>query len=228
MGTSYLPAELQLLLSRLLDENEGRRDQAESAQVDLPSVTARSFPPSSGIFGNAQAGCWSIALSGGWADDVDNGGGSLSFLSSLLPNPTTFTLTFRRVDPRPRLRRFLPRTDVFTYTGSGGTLLSVRPHPFPSSPSSLSLPGRLTLLSFPFIHLRSQGTKNQPKNLRVAPQTFDQSFDHSFNAALKVSSPKPFPLLSQHRSTTKPKPEKERRVGADSFSSPSLLHPLSS
>ncbi|KAL7413436.1 PUA-like domain-containing protein, partial [Mrakia frigida] len=93
-------------------------------------------PPSSGIFGNAQAGCWSIALSGGWADDVDNG-------------------------------------DVFTYTGSGGTLLS--------------------------------GTKNQPKNLRVAPQTFDQSFDHSFNAALKKScdTGKPVRVIRGYKNPSK-------------------------
>lgn len=33
-----------------------------------------------------------------------------------------------------------------------------------------------------------KGTKQNPKNLRTAPQTFDQSFDWSFNAALKVRS----------------------------------------
>lgn len=32
-----------------------------------------------------------------------------------------------------------------------------------------------------------KGTKQNPKNLRTAPQTFDQSFEHSTNASLKVS-----------------------------------------
>lgn len=33
-----------------------------------------------------------------------------------------------------------------------------------------------------------KGTKNAPKNLRTAPQTKDQSFDHNYNAALKKSA----------------------------------------
>lgn len=33
-----------------------------------------------------------------------------------------------------------------------------------------------------------KGTKTAPKNLRTAPQTFDQSFDNTMNAALKVRS----------------------------------------
>ena len=59
-----------------------------SVSYPRPSSSPSSLPPSSGIAGNATVGCWSIALSGGWADDVDNG-------------------------------------ELFTYTGSGGTNLSV-------------------------------------------------------------------------------------------------------
>lgn len=33
-----------------------------------------------------------------------------------------------------------------------------------------------------------KGTKQNPKNLRTAPQTSDQSFQNSYNAALKVST----------------------------------------
>ncbi|KAF9069050.1 PUA-like domain-containing protein [Rhodocollybia butyracea] len=64
-------------------------------------------------------GAYSVALSGGYDDDVDEG-------------------------------------YAFTYTGSGGRDL--------------------------------KGTKAAPKNLRTAPQSSDQSFDNSFNAALKRSS----------------------------------------
>lgn len=34
-----------------------------------------------------------------------------------------------------------------------------------------------------------KGTKQNPKNLRTAPQTSHQSFDNPLNAALKVSLP---------------------------------------
>ncbi|KAF7784342.1 hypothetical protein Agabi119p4_507 [Agaricus bisporus var. burnettii] len=71
-----------------------------------------------GISGGRQ-GAYSVALSGGYDDDVDLGYG-------------------------------------FTYTGSGGRDL--------------------------------HGTKDKPKNLRTAPQSSDQSFEHSFNQMLKVSS----------------------------------------
>ncbi|KAE9411098.1 hypothetical protein BT96DRAFT_983739 [Gymnopus androsaceus JB14] len=64
-------------------------------------------------------GAYSVALSGGYDDDVDEG-------------------------------------YAFTYTGSGGRDL--------------------------------KGTKAAPKNLRTAPQSSDQSFENSFNAALKRSS----------------------------------------
>ncbi|KAJ4486188.1 PUA-like domain-containing protein [Lentinula aciculospora] len=64
-------------------------------------------------------GAYSVALSGGYDDDVDEG-------------------------------------YAFTYTGSGGRDL--------------------------------KGTKTAPKNLRTAPQSSDQSFDNSYNAALKRSS----------------------------------------
>lgn len=33
-----------------------------------------------------------------------------------------------------------------------------------------------------------KGTRQNPKNLRTAPQTFDQSFENSYNASLKTSS----------------------------------------
>jgi E3 ubiquitin-protein ligase UHRF1 len=70
-----------------------------------------------GISGNEKEGCWSIALSGGYEDDVDEGYG-------------------------------------FTYTGSGGRDL--------------------------------KGTKANPKNLRTAPQSADQTLT-GLNLALKVS-----------------------------------------
>ncbi len=83
------------------------------------STAAVHAPPVSGISGNAEAGAWSVALSGGYPDDVDLG-------------------------------------EAFTYTGSGGRDL--------------------------------KGTRDKPKNLRTAPQTFDQSFENNFNAALKTSA----------------------------------------
>jgi E3 ubiquitin-protein ligase UHRF1 len=71
-----------------------------------------------GISGSDK-GAYSVALSGGYEDDIDMG-------------------------------------DYFTFTGSGGRAL--------------------------------KGTKTNPKNLRTAPQSSDQSFEHSFNKALKISS----------------------------------------
>ncbi|WWC98541.1 hypothetical protein V866_005433 [Kwoniella sp. B9012] len=83
------------------------------------STDAVHAPTVAGISGNAQEGAWSVALSGGYPDDVDLG-------------------------------------YAFTYTGSGGRDL--------------------------------KGTKQNPKNLRTAEQSYDQSFDNTFNAALKKSS----------------------------------------
>ncbi|KLT44853.1 hypothetical protein CC85DRAFT_306983 [Cutaneotrichosporon oleaginosum] len=83
------------------------------------STAAVHAPPVSGISGGAETGAYSVALSGGYPDDVDLG-------------------------------------EAFTYTGSGGRDL--------------------------------KGTRDKPKNLRTAPQTFDQSFDNNFNAALKTSA----------------------------------------
>jgi E3 ubiquitin-protein ligase UHRF1 len=74
-------------------------------------------PTVAGISGNEKEGCWSIALSGGYEDDVDEG-------------------------------------YCFTYTGSGGRDL--------------------------------KGTKTNPKNLRTAPQSADQTLT-GLNLALKVS-----------------------------------------
>lgn len=74
-------------------------------------------PTVAGISGNEKEGCWSIALSGGYEDDVDEG-------------------------------------YCFTYTGSGGRDL--------------------------------KGTKANPKNLRTAPQSSDQTLT-GLNLALKVS-----------------------------------------
>jgi len=74
-------------------------------------------PTVAGISGNEKEGCWSIALSGGYEDDVDEG-------------------------------------YCFTYTGSGGRDL--------------------------------KGTKANPKNLRTAPQSADQTLT-GLNLALKVS-----------------------------------------
>lgn len=82
------------------------------------STAAIHAPVVAGISGTAESGAYSVALSGGYPDDVDLG-------------------------------------EAFTYTGSGGRDL--------------------------------KGTKAKPKNLRTAPQTFDQSFHNPFNAALKVS-----------------------------------------
>ncbi|KAF7306952.1 Protein transport protein [Mycena indigotica] len=79
------------------------------------SADAIHAPYVAGIAPGKQ-GAYSVALSGGYADDVDYGS---------------------------------------TYTGSGGRDL--------------------------------KGTQSNPKNLRTAPQSSDQSFDNTFNRALKVS-----------------------------------------
>ncbi|KAJ8522541.1 hypothetical protein ONZ45_g907 [Pleurotus djamor] len=82
------------------------------------SCDAIHAPWVAGISGGPD-GAYSVALSGGYDDDVDLG-------------------------------------YAFTYTGSGGRDL--------------------------------KGTKAKPKNLRTAPQSCDQSFENSFNKALKKSS----------------------------------------
>ncbi|KAF8505941.1 PUA-like domain-containing protein [Russula emetica] len=86
------------------------REECSNDAVHAPWVA--------GISGSPE-GAYSVALSGGYEDDVDLG-------------------------------------DCFTFTGSGGRAL--------------------------------RGTKANPKNLRTAPQSSDQSFEHSFNKSLKVSS----------------------------------------
>nr|KIR86531.1 hypothetical protein I308_02848 [Cryptococcus tetragattii IND107] len=83
------------------------------------SADAVHAPTVAGISGNPHDGAWSVALSGGYPDDVDLG-------------------------------------YAFTYTGCGGRDL--------------------------------KGTKQNPKNLRTAPQTSHQSFDNPLNAALKRSA----------------------------------------
>ncbi|KAF8316781.1 hypothetical protein DL93DRAFT_2056158, partial [Clavulina sp. PMI_390] len=85
----------------------------------LCSQAAIHAPWVAGIYGDPQKGAYSIALSGGYADDVDLG-------------------------------------EAFTYTGAGGRDL--------------------------------KGTKDKPKNLRTAPQSKDQSFDHHLNKCLKRSA----------------------------------------
>ncbi|KAG9016268.1 hypothetical protein FRB90_003558 [Tulasnella sp. 427] len=83
------------------------------------STDAVHAPTVAGIAGNRNLGAWSIALSGGYEDDVDLGYG-------------------------------------FTFTGAGGRDL--------------------------------KGTKQNPKNLRTAPQSKDQSWEtNPLNAALKKS-----------------------------------------
>ncbi|KAF9270246.1 hypothetical protein L218DRAFT_23267 [Marasmius fiardii PR-910] len=82
------------------------------------SIDAVHAPFVAGISGGPK-GAYSVALSGGYEDDIDLG-------------------------------------YAFTYTGSGGRDL--------------------------------KGTKAAPKNLRTAPQSFDQSFDDNFNRSLKISS----------------------------------------
>ncbi|WVQ85922.1 hypothetical protein IAT38_008090 [Cryptococcus sp. DSM 104549] len=100
------------------------------------STDAIHAPTVAGIYGNAQDGAWSVALSGGYADDIDLG-------------------------------------DRFTYTGCGGRDL--------------------------------KGTKQNPKNLRTAPQTYNQSFDHPPNAALKRSAEtgKPVRVIRGFKLTSK-------------------------
>ncbi|EKD05383.1 hypothetical protein A1Q2_00342 [Trichosporon asahii var. asahii CBS 8904] len=105
------------------------RMECSTASIHAPTVA--------GISGNATEGAWSVALSGGYPDDVDLG-------------------------------------EAFTYTGSGGRDL--------------------------------KGTKQNPKNLRTAPQTFDQSFDNFNNAALKVSSRTQVDMLTEQRSAETRKP----------------------
>ncbi|KAF8591869.1 hypothetical protein K439DRAFT_1626377 [Ramaria rubella] len=83
------------------------------------STDAIHAPFVAGIAGSAVDGAYSVALSGGYDDDVDLG-------------------------------------YAFTYTGSGGRDL--------------------------------KGTKANPKNLRTAPQSCDQTFDNPMNAALKRSA----------------------------------------
>ncbi|KAJ6604685.1 PUA-like domain-containing protein [Mycena vulgaris] len=82
------------------------------------SADAIHAPWVAGISGGSK-GAYSVALSGGYPDDVDWG-------------------------------------YAFTYTGSGGRNL--------------------------------KGTKGNPLNLRTAPQSSDQTFEHSFNKSLKISS----------------------------------------
>ncbi|TDL28466.1 hypothetical protein BD410DRAFT_224072 [Rickenella mellea] len=82
------------------------------------SLDAVHAPWVAGISGSPK-GAYSVALSGGYDDDVDLG-------------------------------------YAFTYTGSGGRDL--------------------------------KGTKDKPKNLRTAPQSSDQTFENSFNKALKISA----------------------------------------
>ncbi|KEP45401.1 SAD/SRA domain protein, partial [Rhizoctonia solani 123E] len=82
------------------------------------SAAAIHAPFVAGISGGPE-GAYSVALSGGYDDDIDMG-------------------------------------DALTYTGSGGRDL--------------------------------KGTIKNPKNLHTAPQSSHQSFDHSFNKSLKVSS----------------------------------------
>lgn len=86
------------------------RMEASQAGIHAPCVA--------GIAGSESLGAWSIALSGGYADDIDSG-------------------------------------YSFTYTGCGGRDL--------------------------------KGTKDKPKNLRTAPQTFDQDWA-GLNGALRRSS----------------------------------------
>ncbi|KAK8850496.1 hypothetical protein IAR55_004414 [Kwoniella newhampshirensis] len=89
------------------------------------STDAVHAPTVAGISGNAMDGAWSVALSGGYPDDIDLG-------------------------------------YAFTYTGSGGRDL--------------------------------KGTKQNPKNLRTAPQTSHQTFDNALNAALKKSAETRYPV----------------------------------
>jgi len=85
----------------------------------LCSTDAVHAPFVAGISGHSQLGAYSVALSGGYDDDVDLGYG-------------------------------------FTFTGSGGRDL--------------------------------KGTAKNPKNLRTAPQSSDQTFENSFNRSLQVSA----------------------------------------
>ncbi|CAE6440766.1 unnamed protein product [Rhizoctonia solani] len=101
------------------DTEEGEDNEGGKVKVNkLCSAAAIHAPFVAGISGGPE-GAYSVALSGGYDDDIDMG-------------------------------------DAFTYTGSGGRDL--------------------------------KGTAKNPKNLRTAPQSSHQSFDHSFDKSLKVSS----------------------------------------
>ncbi|KAI0348037.1 hypothetical protein BDW22DRAFT_47112 [Trametopsis cervina] len=95
------------------------------------SIAAIHAPWVAGISGGPD-GCYSVALSGGYEDDVDLGEG-------------------------------------FTYTGSGGRDL--------------------------------KGTKHNPKNLRTAPQSYDQTFDTKDNRALlkSVETRKPVRVIRGYK-----------------------------
>jgi E3 ubiquitin-protein ligase UHRF1 len=100
-------------------------------------------PTVAGISGNEKEGCYSVALSGGYEDDVDEG-------------------------------------YSFTFTGSGGRDL--------------------------------KGTKTQPKNLRTAPQSSDQTLT-GLNLALKVScdTGKPIRVIRGFKGRSKWAPEEGYR-----------------
>jgi len=85
----------------------------------LCSTDAIHAPFVAGISGDARLGAYSVALSGGYDDDIDLG-------------------------------------YAFTFTGSGGRDL--------------------------------KGTTKNPKNLRTAPQSSDQSFENHYNKSLQVSA----------------------------------------
>jgi len=104
------------------------------------STDAIHAPFVAGISGSSTEGAYSVALSGGYDDDVDLG-------------------------------------YAFTYTGSGGRDL--------------------------------KGTKQQPKNLRTAPQSSDQTFDNSNNRALQISAEtrKPVRVIRGYKLPSKYAPE---------------------
>ncbi|KAF8516217.1 PUA-like domain-containing protein [Hysterangium stoloniferum] len=133
----------------------GKRLHDPKTFGDIPGVEVGTWwgtrtdaihaPFVAGIAGSAMDGAYSVALSGGYDDDVDLG----------------YALSFS-------VRHF-QSTLCTDFVGEGGRDL--------------------------------KGTKANPKNLRTAPQSCDQSFDNPMNAALKrsVKTKKPVRVIRGYK-----------------------------
>ncbi|KAL4069592.1 PUA-like domain-containing protein [Scleroderma yunnanense] len=127
-----LPLTVKKIVSSSLGDTKNTRKHNPKVYGNIPGIEVGSWwatreecsndsvhAPWVGGIAPGQDGAYSVALSGGYEDDVDDG-------------------------------------YAFTYTGAGGRDL--------------------------------KGTKAAPKNLRTAEQSFDQSFEHNHNKALKRSA----------------------------------------